>query len=114
MSEPTPIPTVRKVCANCRFHEMEQMQGQIMRQMVCHRFPPSTGMVTTPQGIQGITLFPVVQPSNWCYEWQERQPDERPVLDGDKFLRELCSRTAGDGENVKDPPASGESGMHKQ
>ena len=98
MSEPTPIPTVRKVCANCRFHEMEQMQGQIMRQMVCHRFPPTVSMVTTPQGIQGITLFPVLQPTNWCYEWEERDVVSNPrdetkadaPEDGDQFLKHLA------------------------
>lgn len=90
MNNTTPIPTARKVCANCRFHEMEQMQGQIMRQMVCHRFPPTVSMVTTPQGIQGITLFPVLQPTNWCYEWEQREPEsETASNEGDEFLEHL-------------------------
>lgn len=65
-------PAVRNVCANCKHQESEQIQGQIMRQLVCHRMPPTLSMVPTPQGIQGMTMFPVVQPAMWCYEWKPR------------------------------------------
>lgn len=70
-------PGVRHVCANCKHHESEQMQGQIMRQLVCHRMPPTISMIPTPQGIQGMTMFPVVQPQMWCYEWQPRDPFQK-------------------------------------
>lgn len=63
-----------RVCASCAFQYMEHMQGQIMQQMVCHRFPPSVSMVPTPQGIQGITMSPVVQPHTFCHEWRPKDP----------------------------------------
>lgn len=77
-------PAVRHVCANCKYQESEQMQGQIMRQLVCHRMPPTISMVATPQGIQGMTMFPVVQPQMWCHEWQSRDVRREPLLLGDQ------------------------------
>lgn len=75
---------VRHVCANCVFHNMEQMQGQIVRQMVCHRMPPTVSMVSTPQGVQGMTMFPIVQPQMWCFEWKSKDITKEPLLIGDK------------------------------
>ena len=71
----TPSPEARPACASCRFQNLEQMQGTIMRQLVCHRRPPTMSMVATPQGIQGLTQFPVVQPAMWCHEWEPRKCD---------------------------------------
>mgnify|MGYP001576478209 CR=1 FL=1 len=71
----TPIP--RQVCATCKFHHLEQLQGQILKQMVCHRFPPTISLTTTPQGVQGMTLFPVVQAVMFCYEWSAREVEPK-------------------------------------
>lgn len=69
-------PAPRSVCATCRFQDLVNMQGQIMRQMVCYRFPPNVSMVTLPQGVQATSMFPVVQPTWHCYEWAPRvEPD---------------------------------------
>jgi hypothetical protein len=72
MSKKDSVPTMHQVCANCGHQTMEQLQGQIVRQMVCHRMPPTISMVSTPQGIQGMTMFPVVQPTMYCHEWRGR------------------------------------------
>lgn len=67
------VPKGQPTCVTCRFHTLEAMQGQIQRQMICRRNPPSMNMVTTPQGIQGMTFFPIVQPNIWCFAHEPRQ-----------------------------------------
>lgn len=67
--------TDQRNCGTCRHAIPEQMQGQIMRQLVCHQGPPIACMVTMPgpggqMGVQGVTMFPVVQPTMFCAQWQ--------------------------------------------
>lgn len=67
--------TIQKTCSTCAHAHQEQMQGQIMRQLVCHESPPISCMVTAPgpggqMGLQGITMFPVVQPGMFCSKWK--------------------------------------------
>lgn len=59
-------PMQKACCANCLFGNLEQIQGQLMRMLVCHGAPPNTFAIQTPQGIQQVTTFPVVQPAMWC------------------------------------------------
>lgn len=61
------------------------MQGQIMRQMVCYRFPPNVSMVSLPQGVQATSMFPVVQPTWHCHEWAPRVADVSSVDPPDSY-----------------------------
>lgn len=101
MNTPVPLTTQNKVCANCRFHEMEAMQGQIQRMMVCHRMPPTISMVPTQQGIQGMTMFPVVKPSDWCYEWQQREHQQN--IDSAKAFGEHAQGVIAERRKQSDP-----------
>lgn len=65
----------QRTCATCTHAHQEQMQGQIMRQLVCHESPPNSCMITAPgpggqMGVQGVTMFPVVQPHMFCSRWK--------------------------------------------
>lgn len=67
--------TDQRNCSTCAHAHQEQMQGQIMRQLVCHESPPNSCMVVAPgpggqMGMQGITMFPVVQPTMFCSRWK--------------------------------------------
>lgn len=94
-----------RCCATCAFVSHEQMQGQIVRQLVCKRNPPSVSMVFIPPGARGIgepgglmghTIWPIMQPHQWCHSFQpaagratETQNDtlnsgDRPLEVGDE------------------------------
>lgn len=57
-------------CSGCEFYEESRGPlGEPVGQGLCFRFPPK------PQAINPttqISLFPIVQPMNWCGEFQER------------------------------------------
>lgn len=111
MSDKVMGPGSRHVCANCKHQESEQMQGQIMRQLVCHRMPPTISMVTTPQGIQGMTMFPVVQPQMWCYEWKPRdlvhEADHSQGVPESKFVEHIRRTVPVKGERRDSDDAPG-------
>jgi hypothetical protein len=54
-------------CGTCRFMCREHIQGQIARIMVCHWGPPALFMMQTPRGVQGVTQFPIVQETMFCF-----------------------------------------------
>lgn len=68
-------------CAQCKFASREFMQGQIQRVLVCREGPPSVSLVPIPQPtgtqVQGFTQFPIVQPANWCYRFQQAEEGEK-------------------------------------
>lgn len=67
-------------CGNCRFADLQPLampDGQPVigkTQLVCKRFPPQVVaiQVPAPQGISVnmMPLFPPVNASVWCYEWE--------------------------------------------
>lgn len=66
-------------CASCRYHSLEQMQGQIQRNIVCKWGPPSACVVTIPPGANGPgspggmtlqCLFPIMQPHQFCHRYE--------------------------------------------
>ena len=66
-------------CATCKYMSLEMMQGQIQRLMVCHFNPPAMHLITTPQGVQGQTAFPIVQPGHWCGQHATVAPAPIPL-----------------------------------
>ena len=83
MDKVTPISQEpKRTCGTCKFSQLEVMQGQIQRILVCHRFPPSMQMMSTPQGIAAQTMSPVVQPAMYCYEYQQREGQETSIVQG--------------------------------
>lgn len=84
MSEAQSISATVRRCANCAHHDMQQIQGQIMRQMVCVEGPPTMSMIPVVQngvqGVQGMTHFPVVLPQMYCHRWAERATDDAKVV----------------------------------
>lgn len=61
---------IQAACQHCRFATLEQMQGQIQRMLVCHRFPPTPYTVPQPRGVAMMCSQPIVQPNMFCYEFQ--------------------------------------------
>lgn len=67
-------------CSNCAYNDLQPVampDGKPVigkTQMVCKRFPPQVVavQVPSPQGISVnmMPLFPPVNDSVWCYEWQ--------------------------------------------
>lgn len=61
-------------CMQCVYSTWEHMHGQIQRQLVCKRFPPNASMTFVPRGpaggMAGHTMFPIMQPHQWCWEFK--------------------------------------------
>jgi hypothetical protein len=74
----------KPACGRCAFAALEVMQGQLQRVLVCHRMPPAVCMVTMPngRGIQGMTMFPTVQPQMYCHEFKVKDEVSATVIEG--------------------------------
>lgn len=78
---------MNKSCSACFFSQLELMQGQIQRVLVCHHSPPSTFAVPAPQGggLMAMTQFPVVQPTMFCHQFAPKavdaNTDDRVLMD---------------------------------
>jgi hypothetical protein len=72
ISASAPTQQVVMRCADCHFALQEQLPQQVVRVLVCHHSPPSMSMTPTPRGIQATTVFPVLQPDQFCFQFRPR------------------------------------------
>lgn len=54
-------------CGNCVHAYLEQIPGQLIRQLVCHRMPPQVIVIPTPNGYGLQVQSPFVQPQQFCH-----------------------------------------------
>lgn len=47
-------------------------KGSVQSVLLCKRFPPTTALVVTPNGLMNVVQQPVVQATQWCHEFKER------------------------------------------
>jgi len=64
-------PSGRPSCAECAHASLQLEKGESGR--ICRRDPPKAQGIAMPQAngiaVQVITLWPIVQPSDWCAEF---------------------------------------------
>lgn len=91
------VEAITRACGTCRFAHPELMHGQIQKQLVCKRLPPSASTTYFPPragapagGMGQFTAHPVVKPSDWCYEFYMKESevvappkDDTPLEVGD-------------------------------
>ena len=63
-------------CGSCAHSDKEAMPGQLQRVLVCRLRPPTPIGVATPQGIAVQFVSTVVQESNFCSFWKNRECSE--------------------------------------
>ena len=91
-----------KNCAQCAYMELEQMQGQLQRVMVCHQAPPGLFAMPAARGIQMITQFPIVQANMFCHQFVNKAFVAPPK----EALRDLEVRCDNAGDVVKQERAA--------
>jgi hypothetical protein len=55
-------------CQNCDYSKLTED----LRVRMCKRYPPVPNFVPTPQGMQQVTAWPAVSPSDVCGEFKPR------------------------------------------
>lgn len=93
-------------CANCAFAVPERMPQQIQTSLVCHAGPAQVVIVPTASGFQAMTMFPPMQPEQFCF--LHRYAQEFAVESLNKIS--LCGKTDICGNTCISP--SGHDGPH--
>lgn len=57
-------------CKTCKYFKESELNGQLQRQFICTRFPPTSQLIPTgPTSAQIMTVWPNVQENNECGEF---------------------------------------------
>lgn len=58
--------TQRGDCGSCKFSSLETQLDHT--ELTCHRYPPVSVMLLSPQGSAIAHIFPAVMNATWCAE----------------------------------------------
>lgn len=79
-------------CQNCDHSKLTED----LRVRMCRRFPPVASFIPTPQGVQQVTAWPAVSPSDGCGEFRLRLAIDLTQLMPNGETVQLVGGKAGD------------------
>jgi hypothetical protein len=62
-------------CATCRFWVKANKLAN-PPEGNCHRYPATVALVQTSKGALATTIWPMIRATEWCGEWQQRDPGQ--------------------------------------